>query len=341
MDNTKAAPQDAAGAEAVARLCGGALSQDDQMTEITMIGTAATMPLEARALSSAFLMLSGRGILFDCGEGTQASARKCGVNLMRTDVIAITHCHGDHIFGLPGLLQSFGCLGRTADLTLCGPEGFENDMKSVLQLAGPLPYRVLLKEMPDGSCLTLKALNPAWPDAACLTAFDTVHRVRSCGYTFRLPRSGRFDAEAADALGVPPQMRSRLQKGESVTLEDGAVITPEMVLGPPREETRIVFTGDTAPCSAIIQQAAHADLLICDATYGSDEYLLQAEKYGHCTYSQAARMAAEAEVKRLWLTHYSQIMEEPEEFLGAAAAICPEAHCAQDGDRLQLAFSKR
>ena len=109
------------------------------MITITLLGTGATMPLPDRALTAVALVYGGRTILFDCGEGTQSAARKAHVSLMKTDLIALTHYHGDHIFGLPGLLQSYGCLGRISPLVITGPDGLEEAMQPILQLCGPLP----------------------------------------------------------------------------------------------------------------------------------------------------------------------------------------------------------
>ena len=291
------------------------------MIEITVLGSAATMPLPGRALSSVLLKYNGRTILFDCGEGTQTAARRCGASLMKTDLIALSHYHGDHIFGLPGLLQSFGCLGRKDPLCFCGPEGLKAALEPVLRLAGPLPYPVYFSLIQaDGIDF----------HGARLSAFPVKHRVPCFGYEFVLPRAGKFDVSKAEALGVPPQLRSALQHGESVTIE-GRLIAPGMVMGPPRKGLKIVLSGDTSPCSSLLEHASGADLLICDGTYGSDDCLPDALKYGHSTFSGAAALAAEAEVRELWLSHFSQMMETPEEFLPNAADIFPASFCAYDG----------
>ena len=309
------------------------------MIDITLLGTAATMPLPARALSSALLSCAGRSILLDCGEGTQAAARKAHVSLMKTDLIALTHYHGDHVFGLPGLLQTFSCLGRTAPLYITGPEGLEELLNPVMKLSGPLPFRILPLTLPEGGALD--AVLPGWSGDAHLHAFPTNHRVPSLGYCFSLTRPGKFDPSAADALGVPPNHRGALQRRNAVTLDSGAVITPDMVLGQARKGLRVVFSGDTAPCPALTEAAAGADLLLCDATYGEDAYAAQAELYGHCTFSQAGKLAAQAGVRRLWLTHFSQIMETPEDFLPLAQAEFPDAVCGFDSLSIRLKFEER
>lgn len=303
------------------------------MIDFTLLGAAATMPLPDRALSSAVLKCAGRTILFDCGEGTQTAARKAHVSLMKTDLIALTHYHGDHIFGLPGLLQSMNCLGRTDTLHICGPEGIEAELAPILRLAGDLQYKVKLM---SGE-LHLPALNLAWPEGAVLSPFPTEHRVSSCGYVFSLPRPPRFLPEKASELGIPQKLWGRLQKGETVTFE-GTSVAPDAVTGEARKGLRIVFSGDTAPCEGLLNASRNADLLVCDATYGEDEQACLAALYGHSTFRQAASLAAEAEVKRLWLTHFSQMLADPADYLLNAQHLFPAAECGYDGKTAKLTF---
>ena len=168
------------------------------MLTITLLGTAATMPLPDRALSTAFAACGGHGLLFDCGEGTQAAARRAGVNLMRADTVCLTHYHGDHIFGLPGLLQTLGAQGRTRSLLLVGPKGLAGIWSAVRALTGPLPYAVRLQEA-DGP-MALDALSEGWPAGAVLRPFATRHRVPSVGYRLELPRPGPGAGGAGAAM---------------------------------------------------------------------------------------------------------------------------------------------
>ena len=169
------------------------------MLTITLLGTAATMPLPDRALTAALAECGGHALLFDCGEGTQAAARRAGVNLMKLDAICLTHYHGDHIFGLPGLLQTLGCQGRERPLTLYGPEGLGEVWPALRTLAGPLPYPVRAVQL-DTDPIDLTTLSSGWPAGAQLTPFRTRHRVPSRGYRLDLPRAGRFDPAKARAL---------------------------------------------------------------------------------------------------------------------------------------------
>ena len=196
------------------------------MLTITLLGTAATMPLPDRALTAAAAECGGHSLLFDCGEGTQAAARRAGVNLMKLDAICLTHYHGDHIFGLPGLLQTLGAQGRTRPLALLGPEGPAEGMAPVWAalhaLTGPLPYPVRVAPvLPEADLIPLETLAAGWPAGAVLRPFSTKHRVPSRGYRLELPRAGRFDPAKAKALGVPVPQWKLLQRGESIHWKTG------------------------------------------------------------------------------------------------------------------------
>ena len=311
------------------------------MLTITLLGTAATMPLPDRALSAVFAACGGHGLLLDCGEGTQAAAHKAGVNLMRADAICLTHYHGDHIFGLPGLLQTLGAQGRTRPLALLGPEGLPDIWAAVRALTGPLPYAVRPQVLQPGKALALDAIGTGegWPAGAQLVPFATKHRVKSIGYRLELPRAGKFSPERARALGVPVPQWKLLQKGQTVTV-DGRTIQPAEVLGPPRRGLSFVFSGDTAPCQGLMQAAQDADLLVCDATYALPEQEAQAKQWGHSTFGQSAALAAQAGAKRLWLTHYSPMITDPEEYAAEAQSIFPAAECGFDGKCITLQYEE-
>ncbi len=306
------------------------------MIDITLLGTAALMPLPDRALTAATLACSGRKVLFDCGEGTQTAARRAGVNLMDVDVIALTHYHGDHTFGLPGLLQTMGCLWRTDPLYIVGPPGLSEAMEPILRLAGRQPFDVRLIPIPAEG-LRLCALNGKWPETARLSAFSTEHRVPSQGYVFELDRAGRFFPERAKALGVPVSLWKALQSGETV-MAGGRSVEPGEVLGPPRRGLKFVFSGDTAVCNALEEAARDADLFICEGTYAEEDQAGPAAEHGHMIFSQAGALAAAAGAKRLWLCHFSQMIEAPELSIGAARSRYPGAVCGVDGMAIRLDY---
>ncbi len=308
------------------------------MIEMTLIGTAATMPTPERAVTSALLNCAGHTILFDCGEGTQTAARKAHASIMRADAICLTHYHGDHIFGLPGYLQTMGSLGRTEPLYIFGPEGLEDVMDVIMKLCVFLPYELKLMPLPAEG-LRLCEVMPGFPAEAMLTPIATQHRVPSQGYRFSLGRPGRFMVEKARALGVPQNCWGKLQHGGTVEV-DGRTVTPADVLGEPRKGLSVVFTGDTVPCEAVREAAQDADLLVMEATYGENEQEELAIEHGHSTFSGTAKLAAEANVRNLWLVHYSGMILEPQEYLPNAQAHFPAAICGEDGMTMTLAFEK-
>lgn len=307
------------------------------MLTVTLLGTAATLPQPDRALSAAVFSVNGRHLLLDCGEGTQLALHRQHISPMKLTLIALTHYHGDHILGLPGLLQTMDTMGRTAPLYITGPaEGHEAILSAVLTLADELSYPVHFLPVPMEG-LSLHGLDPRWPQEATLTAFPTEHRIPSQGYKMTLGRIRRLNAEQAAALNIPRPLWRTLQSGQSVTV-DGRVIEPAEVCGPARQGLSAVFTGDTAPCGSIEQAAQNADLLIMDATYPDDSHADKAALYGHSTFPQTAALAKSAGVKRLWLTHYSAMIVDPTAALPAAQVIFPHAECGMDGKVIQLTF---
>lgn len=308
------------------------------MIEMNLIGTAATMPTPERAVTAATLTCAGHTILFDCGEGTQAAARKSHAPIMRADAICLTHYHGDHIFGLPGYLQTMGSLGRTEPLYIFGPEGLTDVLDTMMKLCVFLPYELRPVVLPAEG-LKLCELMPGFPAEATLYPIATQHRVPSQGYRFTLSRPGRFMVEKARALNIPQKDWGRLQRGETVEVE-GHAIAPADVLGEPRKGLSVVFTGDTIPCEAVREAAQGADLLIMEATYGENDQEALALEHGHSTFAGTAKLAAEAQVRRLWLAHYSGMIDDPAAYLSNAQAHFPETVCGEDGMTLTLAFEK-
>lgn len=297
------------------------------MVQVTLLGSGATRPLPHRALAALWLQVGGRGLLFDCGEGTQVSAQRFGASLYKLDTLLLTHYHGDHLFGLPGLLQSMAALGRTEPVTVAGPPGLDGVLDAVLTLAGPLPFALCRHTF--GECRGSLAL----PSGATVTAFPAKHRVPCCSYLYTLPRAGRFDPDRAKALGIPVALWRRLQAGQPA-----GGFTPDQVLGPARRGLRILYATDTEPTAELAEQARGVDLLCMDATYADDADAPKARLYGHATCGEAGALAAEAGVRRLWLTHYSAAVIDPEAGLAAARRQFPAAEAGFDGKTLTLTF---
>lgn len=310
------------------------------MIEITLLGTSALVPLPDRAQTAVLLKCAGHSILFDCGEGTQTAARKAQVSLSKIDLIALTHYHGDHIFGLPGLLQTLSALqGRTAPLYITGPKGLHEELAPILKLVGWISYEVRLMELPVEG-LSLSTLFPGWSVEAKLTPFPTRHRVPSQGYTFTLERAGRFQPEKARSLGIPPRYWGALQKGQTVAVNE-RLFQPEQVLGEARKGLKFAMTGDTCLFPGLADAVRGADLLICDATYGENQQAQLALDHGHMNFAQAGQLASEAGAGCLWLAHYSQMIDQPTDFLPNAQAFFQNTVCGEDGMTALLEFDKR
>lgn len=296
------------------------------MLDVTLLGTGGTQPLPERALAAACITVNGSSLLLDCGEGTQTAARRAGVSVFRMDAILLTHYHGDHIFGLPGLWQTMAAQGRTAPLLIAGPPGLADIVHTFYHVAGPLPFELRIQEL--SGC-------KGEFDVSCgkVQAFPLRHRVPCCGYAFTLPRAGKFDPQRAKAAGIPVQYWSTLQSGRPV-----GGFFPSQVLGAPRRGLKVVYATDTRPCSALRSAAQDADLLLMDSTYADDADLPKARLYGHSTCRETGILAAEANVRRLCLTHYSAAVTDPAPGLAAARLAFPAAAAGADGMRLTLNF---
>lgn len=303
------------------------------MLKVTLIGCGATMPMPGRATAACAIQYNGRTVLLDCGEGTQTAVRKAGISLVKIEAVCLTHYHGDHIFGLPGLLQTMASQGRTQPVLLTGPkEGYEETVSLLLALAGDLPFEIVRRP------LTMeKDTEELWGGLRMETC-ALRHRVPCVGYRFILPRAGQFLPDQAAALGVPCNRWGELQKGKAVELEDGRIIWSQKVMGPARKGLVVVYATDTAPFPDLPEFAAEADLLICDATYAAEEERDKADLYGHSTFADCGQLAAKCGAKRLWLTHYGGALTEPQAELFRAQQIFPAAEAAFDGKSVQLNF---
>ncbi len=299
------------------------ISKEESMIDIVILGTGAMTPLPNRHLSSMILRHNGRQILVDCGEGTQVAIREYGYGIKSIDGIAITHFHGDHFFGLPGLLHSLEQAGRTEPVWVAGPEGLEEMMERILAMTRDLHFQVKLRREDHFES-----------NGLVIETFPLTHRIASQGYKFTLTRPGKFLPEKATDLGIPLELWSRLQAGETV-----GEFSPEMVMGPQREGITVVYATDTRPSETIVRASEGADLLIMDGTYPDNNKAEHAVKYGHMTFPEAANLAKEARVKEAWLTHFSHSIEDPDESLEAARKIFENIHLSYDGKMKTLGFA--
>ncbi len=301
------------------------------MLDICLLGTGGTQPLINRWLTSLMVRYKGHAVLIDCGEGTQIAAQKAGLSLKPVDKILITHLHADHISGLPGLLLTMGNMGRTEPISIIGPAGTERVVSALRSIATTLPFEVKVSELIcDDELMYFLECD--------IRAFAVQHGMPCYGYSFTLPRAGKFDAVRARELNIPLEYWKSLQKGEVVE-HDGQTYTPDMVLGPSRRGLKLTYCTDTRPTPAIAAAAADSDLFICEGMYGEDVNLPKARENKHMLFSEAATLAAQAGgVKELWLTHYSPSLPNPKAYRDIARAIFPNTHTPRDGWFKSLTF---
>lgn len=303
-------------------------------TDIVPLGTASAIPAHGRHLSACVLRREGRALLFDCGEGTQYQLRRAGLRRSRIEAVFITHLHGDHLFGLPGLLTSFALLGRTAPLTIVGPA----DLAGVLHVLPGLrrdwlPFAVHHVGLEEG----FEHAVVYETDDFTVEARPLAHRVFTAGFRFETkPRPGRVDAARARALGLTGPQIGALVRGETVTAGAGRVVEPAEIQGPARPGVAFAYCLDTAPCDGARKLAEGADLVLHDATFG-EELRDRAEETGHATARQAAEVARAAGAKRLLLTHFSARYETPEPLVAEARRVFENTDAAREveTDRLR------
>lgn len=302
------------------------------MLEVCLLGTSGMMPLPNRWLTALMTRLNGSSLLIDCGEGTQVAIREKGWSFHGIDVICFTHYHGDHISGLPGLLLSMGNAERKEPVTLIGPKGLERVVGALRTIAPELPFPLEFHELTE-------AEETIFCRGYEIEAYKVNHNVLCYGYSVVVRRGGRFFPERAAENHVPQKYWNRLQKGETIE-EDGVYFTPDMVLGPPRRGIRLSYCTDTRPTKSIVAHAAEADLFVCEGMYGEDDKMNKALEHKHMTFYEAAKLAKAANVRELWLTHYSPSLIRPEEFLSETRKIFPATYAGKDGKTVVLEFDK-
>jgi ribonuclease Z len=264
--------------------------------------------------------------LFDCGEGLQRQMFTAGIKFRHHLKIFITHMHGDHILGLPGLLQTMSLLNLNKPVEVYGPHGLLDFIVNIVKLIRfHLTFPLKIFEVTEGIVYTDPEyfIQCVWAD----------HTIPNLAYALQeTERPGKFYPIRATRLGVPQgPMWAQLQQGEDIRLNDGRIITPRDVLGPPRRGRKIVYTGDTKPCANVVRLAQNADFLIHDATF-DDMLRERAKSNGHSTSSQAASVAKRAHVKHLILTHISSrymdctLLQEQAEHIFPTVTIAEDFH---------------
>jgi ribonuclease Z len=270
------------------------------------------------------LVREGEWMLFDCGEGTQMQLLRTSLRLSRLRYVFVTHLHGDHVLGLPGLLGTLNLSRHDQPVSLFGPPGLARYMRDVgraIHFHPVFPLEVF--EVEPGIVLETPAFT--------VEARRLNHRVVAFGYALEeKPRPGRFDVEAARRLGIPPgPLYGRLQRGEAVALDGGRRVEAHEVVGPARPGLRFCYCTDTGPSDGALRLARGADLLVHEATY-TDDMAEEATARGHSTAAGAARVARAAEARRLLITHFSPRYDDPAPLLAEARAIFPNTTAAYD-----------
>ena len=304
------------------------------MLTATFLGTGAATPTVDRNVAGLAVQREGETILFDCGEGNQRQMMRYGVGFSFTEIF-FTHYHADHILGVTGLLRTMGLQDRTSPVTLYGPRGAQRILGAAIALGIERnKFPVEINEVKPGDRLRREQYD--------IVVFETEHRPDTIGFALaEHTRLGRFNPERARELGIPEgPLWGRLHKGETIVLEDGRSVAPADLVGAPRRGRTLVYSGDTRPSLAVVEAARGADLLIHEATFGSDE-LERAKETGHSTAAEAARVAVEAGVRRLVLTHISpRYTRDAPELLAEARAIFPETVVARDGLTVDVPFAE-
>jgi ribonuclease Z len=291
--------------------------------KVIFLGTSGSTPTATRNLPAIVIKRKGELILLDCGEGTQQRMLQAKVGF-RNIKIFITHMHGDHVLGLPGILQTMSLFDFQSPLQIFGPLGLKRFIEGIIEtLKFKLTFPLLIQEIGEGIIVkeTEYHIHAVWVD----------HSIPTLAYALiEQERPGKFAPEKALSLGVPKgPLWSKLQQGENITLRNGRIVTPQDILGPLRRGRKIVYSGDTRPCGTIINLATDADLLIYEATF-SDEYRELANENMHSTPSQGAQIAKEAGVAKLILTHISPRFDDMTIFLKEAKKIFPTTEVAHD-----------
>jgi ribonuclease Z len=316
------------------------------MLRVTFLGTGGAVPTTGRNTSVLFVQREGDRLLFDCGEGTQRQMMRFGTGFTVSHLF-VTHTHGDHVLGIPGLLQTWDFNDREAPVAIHAPNGTRETIRRLTRVTGAPPdFPVRINEVGPGDVALSR-------DDYEVRTFEVDHRATAVGYALvEDDRKGRFDRERAEELGVPPgPMFSALHDDRAVELDDGRIVEPpieledgpvvrrEDVVGASRPGRRLVYTGDTRPSTATVEAAADADLLVHDATFTEDRRE-RASETGHATAAQAAEIGNRAGAKRLALTHVSsRYAGEAHRLEDEAREVFEgEAFLPDDGDRREIPY---
>lgn len=297
------------------------------MTEVILPGTGGMIPLSERWLSTCHISHNGMNFLIDCGEGTQIALEEAGIKAGRIDVILITHFHADHIMGIPGLLLSMANKGKKSPLLIIGPKQVAEVVSSLCVVTPKLPYEVRLMETEDGAKTEIGEIE--------IESMMLSHRMPCYGYRFTIKRKPVFSPEKAKALDIPVKFYNTLHNGEEVKLDNGRIVKPEEVIESYRTPKIITYCTDTLPIPKIADFAKDSDLFICEGMYADDEMAEKMTEKHHMLFSDAVKLAAKANVKKLLLTHFSPAMKNAFEYEGYLKEMFENGIVGYDGIKIE------
>jgi len=289
------------------------------MLDVALLGCGGSIPVSHRFLSAVLIRYKGKMCLIDTGEYVQVALKELGWGLKNIDYILLTHYHGDHLFGLPGLLQTISNSERTEPLTIVGPKGLDKVSNAIKLLVPYLPYELVYLEHPDNIQFLDMEIN----------TLPLQHTIPCLGYSFTIKRQRRFDVNKAINNNVPKEHWSKLQKGNTVIVGD-VTYTPEMVLGEERRGLKFSYITDTRPIPEIPSFIQTSNLFVCEGMYGSDDDKEKAENNYHMTFREAATLAKLGNVDELILTHFSPKLEKPENYLLNAQEVFPNTNLGRN-----------
>ena len=321
------------------------------MLEVCLLGCGGMVPLPDRNLSSLLVRWNGKMILVDCGEATQIGIKRLGWGFKSIEAVCLTHYHADHVAGLPGFLLTLGNSGRTESLTIIGPPPLEYIIRALTVIAPQLPYEIKLLEIPVGESVSyameasVKASQSPKQIVSSviqmkelkIKVLEMDHMIPCFAYCFELSRAGKFDLKRAEEQKIPKEYWSILQKGKEIEC-NGRKLLPSMVMGPPRKGLKVVYCTDARPSRELVEFSRESDLLVLEGMYGEDSLQEKAVERKHMIFSEAAKIAKESNSRRLWLTHFSPSVKEPEAFIRFAQDIFPDTIIGNDLMTIQLNF---
>jgi len=285
-----------------------------------VLGSGAASPAPERALPAHYFEYEGVGALLDCGEGTQFQLMKAKISFSRIKVVFVSHLHGDHVLGLPGLLQTMAMASRRDELLVIGPKGLKDFLLSSFELTYFYPpYPIKVVEVLRDAEITYRNLK--------LKVFPVNHTVPAFGVSVETASKRKVRADVLEREGLPKRLWGRLQRGEDVVWEGRVFKYEDFTFE--GERIKVVYSGDTAPCERLVEEAEGADLLVHEATF-TKELKEEAHDRGHSTAEDAATAAARAGVKQLLMVHFSARYKDLRRHLEEARRVFPRSYAAED-----------